>query len=88
MTVPTDEERLVSLRRSLTNHTPSPEGIESIGTIREAGLRFGGAIIKGSPAGRERSLALTAMEEAVMWAVKAVALETGAPIPDFEGAAT
>lgn len=64
---------------ALANHTPSQEGIQDIRTIRRAAKRLGIDIIELSEPSRERSLALTKLEEAVHWATKAIALQTGAP---------
>jgi hypothetical protein len=70
----TDQERLAALNRSLTNITPSPEAIERIEQVREWGKALGTAIIAACPDTRERSLALTHLEETVMWAVKSLVL--------------
>jgi len=67
-------DRLAQLTSSLTNHTPSDADIVLIEDVRTAGKLFGAAIIGSSPDSRERSLALTHLEEAVMWAVKAIVL--------------
>lgn len=58
---------------NLTNHTPGPEQIEQIEHLREAAKRLGFAIVNACPAGREQSIALTALEETTMWAVAAIA---------------
>jgi len=73
-----DTARLAALERSMTNHTPSADGIERIEKVREAAKDLGAVIIGDCPDSRERSLALTHLEDAVMWAVKSVVL-TGVP---------
>ena len=69
------EQQLHHLRRTLTNHRPDREQINRIELIREVGYTFGVSIVDNSPASRAQSIALTKLEEAVMWAVKAIAIE-------------
>lgn len=75
----TDVERLADLLRSLTNITPSAEQVERIESIRECAKTFGAEIIDRCKNSRERSLALTHLEDASMWAVKSIVLETPDP---------
>ena len=70
-----EEQQLHHLRRSLTNHRPDAEQINRIERVREVGYTFGVTIVTDTPASRAQSLALTKLEEAVMWAVKAIAIE-------------
>lgn len=63
------------IHRSLTNQTPNAEQIERIEALRETGKVLGSAIVNSTLPSRERSLALTHLEETVMWAVKAIILE-------------
>lgn len=69
------EQQLHHLRRTLTNHRPDPEQINRIELVREVGYTFGACIVDNTPASRAQSIALTKLEEAVMWAVKAIAIE-------------
>lgn len=62
--------------RSLTNVAPSEEQIQRIESLRGWAKDYASAIMRHVPEGRERSLAKTKLEESVMWAVKAIALET------------
>jgi hypothetical protein len=71
----TDEERWHALERSLTNITPGPDAIVRIERLRAVSKAFGLSIIQEARDSRERSLALTHLEEAVMWAVKAIVME-------------
>lgn len=71
----TEEQQLDHLRASLTNHTPSPEQINRIEKLREIGHAYGVSIIEDTPQSRAQSIALTKLEESVMWAVKAIVLE-------------
>lgn len=71
----TDAERIAALERSLTNHTPNNRQIARIEELREHAKTLGRLVILGCPDTRERSLALTHIEDATMWAVKAIILE-------------
>ena len=75
MPLPTKYERIDAIERSLTNHTPSADAIEQIESIRKTGKSLALAVIGHTETSRESSLALTHIEEAVMWAVKAVILD-------------
>lgn len=74
-TPPTQEERFASFERSATNHKPSDDAINSIERLRTIAKGFAAVIIEESDPSRESSLALTHLEEVVMWAVKAVILD-------------
>lgn len=74
------KDKLVAqVRGGLSNHTPSAEGLKSISKIRSAAKLLGEVIIDNTDGGRDQSLALTALEDTVMRAVRQVALDTGAP---------
>lgn len=64
------------LHRSLTNQSPTPEQVASIEALREFAKAYGDAILE-QPASRERSLALTHLEDSTMWAVKGIVLNDG-----------
>lgn len=70
-----DAQRLAALQRSMTNIPPTEQQIERIESTRDAAKDLGRRIIDNCADGRERSLALTHLEDAVMWAVKAIVLE-------------
>lgn len=59
---------------SLTNHKPSSESVAQIEAIRSSAKVLGLAIFRDAPASRERSLAITHLEETVMWAVKSIVI--------------
>lgn len=63
-----------SVKRSLTNVRPGDEAITSIETVRSHAKRLVDVIFSLIPECRERSLALTHLEETVMWGVKAICL--------------
>jgi hypothetical protein len=69
-----EEDQWVKLERSLTNITPSAEAIVRIEAMRESFKGTGALILAFAPFGRERALAITKLEEAAMWAVKAIVL--------------
>ena len=58
---------------NMTNHTPTPTQIESIEEIRDAFKEVGELIAYRCPASRELSLAVTNLEQALMWAVASIA---------------
>jgi ABC-type sugar transport system substrate-binding protein len=69
------------LERSLTLHPPVADWVPAVmEAIRADAKQLGHSIIDLCPAGREQSLALTHLEEVVMWAIKGIALDqSGAP---------
>lgn len=74
---PRDENynEFVRMRASLTNHPITQDGlIDAIETLRGNAINVAGLILDLTPPSRERSLALTHLEETVMWAVKAAVL--------------
>jgi hypothetical protein len=70
-----DVERYDQLLRSLTNQTPTKGQVDRIEDVRDAAKKCGREILAATPTSREQSLALTHLEETVMWAVKAIVLE-------------
>lgn len=68
-----------NLRASLTNHTPTEGQVHKIEAVRTEALALGTLIINNCPPSRERSLALTHLEDAVMWAVKGIVLPRESP---------
>lgn len=68
--------QIASIERSLTNQTPSNVNPIQFDTIRSKAKDFARAVITMSTASREQILALRKIEEAVMWAIKGVVLNT------------
>ena len=68
-----DEE--AEIARRFTYHPPKPELNQArrYEIIREHGKDFGLHLVDECPPSRERSLALTKLEEVVMWANAAIA---------------
>ncbi|CAJ1315934.1 Acb2/Tad1 domain-containing protein [Paenibacillus nuruki] len=71
----TPEEQKAAIERSLTNIRPSDEGITRIEEVRAIAKQFAHVIVDKCPDSRGKSLALTKLEEAVMWATKSIVLE-------------
>lgn len=63
------------IARSLTNVKPTDKGIDRIEEVRDVCKSLAFIIIEECPRSRERSLALTHLEETAMWAVKSIVLE-------------
>ena len=51
-----------------TYHPPSPAAIHALREIRAMALEFADQMVREVPSGREQALALTKLEEVVMWA--------------------
>lgn len=69
-----DEAMKARLNNSFSYHAPFGDQAGRYEAIRSAGLNFAYDIIERTPASREQSLAITAIEEAVMRANQAIAL--------------
>lgn len=63
------------LERNLTNHRPGDAQIRDIERVRDRAKLLGETIISRCPPSRERSLALTALEDTVMRAVQSIVTE-------------
>lgn len=70
------------LQRSLTNITPTDVQVIRIEHLRQVAKSLGTEITMGIQPGRERSLAVTKLEECVMWAVKAILMEDKTPVQE------
>ena len=53
-------------------HKPSDEGLAKLNALRESFSAFKSAIEAHCPESRQRSVAITELETAAMWAIKAV----------------
>ena len=60
------------MKKTYAYHKPSAAGIDRIAFLREAFSELHDKIEKMAPTSRERSIALTELETAAMWAIKAV----------------
>lgn len=61
------------LRNRFTYHAPKGDQADRYTAIRQAGLALAALLDHAAPDSREKSLALTKLEEAVMWANAAIA---------------
>lgn len=65
-------DTIEKLYKNLNGAAPTPEQQDALDRIRAAAKILGAAIIENAPSSSERSVALTRLEEAAMWASKAV----------------
>jgi hypothetical protein len=63
---------LEKINRSLTNITPNEEQIERIESLRRTAREMAASIVANVPVSREQSLAVTKLEETLMWEVKVI----------------
>ncbi len=61
------------LRKRFTHHAPKPGQSERYQSLRDQAIDLAAEIIILCPDSRERSLAITKLEESVMWANAATA---------------
>lgn len=61
------------IEKRFTYHPPKPGQPERYAAIREWGKQYAELIEKHCPISRERSIALTKLDEVVMWANAAIA---------------
>jgi hypothetical protein len=85
-----DEQNAAELRdleKRFRYHPPYGNQVERYQVVRDWGNKWATSIVSLCPPSRERSLALTKIEEAVMWANAAIARrEPGPPTnPHLEG---
>jgi hypothetical protein len=66
------------LIKRFTYHPPLAGQKERYAYIRARALEFAAAVVANTPASREQSLAITHLEDAVMWANAAIARNEGA----------
>ena len=65
-----------TVENNFTYHPPKPDQIEKYTAIRDTGKNVVELINDVCPESREKSLAITKIEEAIMWANAAVARNT------------
>lgn len=76
---------LAMVHRNFTYHPPKPDQIPHFETVRSQAMSLATTLLTNCPMSRELSLALTKLEEVVMWANAAIARnERGgtSPTPD------
>ena len=64
---------LAALDNNFIYHPPKPGQNERYQFLRNEGWRLSQAVLEQCPSSRERSLALTKIEEAIFWANAAIA---------------
>lgn len=74
-----DEQMAQRLANDFTYHAPFGDQPQRYERIRAAGKAFAEAIVEMSPYSREQSLALTSVDQAVMWTNAAIARNEKAP---------
>lgn len=61
------------LNNSFTYHSPKDDQPERYVILRDTAKDLATLIVANTPPGREQSLAITKLEESIMWANKAIA---------------
>jgi len=61
------------LQTAFTYHPPKPDQVPRYNAIRDYAGAFAAVILERCPPSRERALALTALEESVMWGNASIA---------------
>ena len=69
----TNSELIEDIEIRFKYHAPKLNQPERYKEMRELGLRLAMSIVRLTPSSRERSLALTKLDEVVMWANAAIA---------------
>jgi hypothetical protein len=69
-------DRTADIDNRFRYHPPTPEAIAKHEMLRDAHRQLAHLVLETVPAGRHQSLALTALQEALMWANAAVACDT------------
>lgn len=64
------------IENSFTYHEPNDRQIEHYKNMRDLAKKLAHIINVYVPEGREKSLAITKLEEAIMWANKGISLES------------
>lgn len=66
------QERAAHIDKPFAYHKPSSDGLDKITRLRAVFSTVKAAIEANCPTSRERSVAITELETAAMWAIKAV----------------
>lgn len=68
-----ETKRLEQIENSFTYHAPKEDQPERYVLLRDEAKALALSILKYTPPSREQSLAITHLEESIMWANKAIA---------------
>lgn len=71
------------MRNTYAYHKPSAEGLRLINRLRHAFSDLHDDVEKHAPNSREKSVALTNLETAAMWAIKAVVCNDPESVTDL-----
>lgn len=66
------------------NHKPNAEGVKAIEEIKRVVIALDATINRVLPDGRDKSLALTKLEECRMWAVKGAVFANSESVDEIE----
>jgi len=67
------DDEIRRLEKDFTYHPPKADQVPRYEAVRDLAKAFAGVLMMNCPPSRERSLAMTALEEAVMWANASIA---------------
>jgi hypothetical protein len=81
-----NDKKLAEVTNNFTYHKPFGNQSERYETIRKAGLAMAQIILQTTPPSREQSVALTNLEQAVMWANAGIA-RNEQEVPEVKAAA-
>lgn len=73
--------------KTFAYHRPSKDGLSKIAELREAFSELSVKIEAICPGSREKSVAVTNLEQAAMWAIKAVVFNDPASEVEFQESA-
>lgn len=74
-----------TIERNYSYHKPTEDTVKTNELVRNEGKRMAYLIEEECPASREKSLAMTKLEEAVMWANASIARNLSAAQPKIDG---
>lgn len=70
---PTKDDLIKRINNDFVYHAPHGDQLERYAALREAGRQLAIRIVESTPISREQSLALTNLEQAIMFANAAIA---------------
>jgi hypothetical protein len=70
------ESKYPQVEKAFTYHPPKPGQVEKYTVLRDRAKDLADLIVEIMPPSREQSLALTKLEETIMWANAAIARNT------------
>lgn len=67
------EKAIAQIENNFSYHAPNEDQVSKYGSLRQEAKKMAFLITKCCPESRERSLAMTKLEEAVMWSNASIA---------------